>query len=127
MFRRVLSQSRSPPPASAPDKGKPPLPAAAVGRGHWSTESATPPIRALGRRVGDHRCGTSRAHGRGNGPRFVVRADTPASVPAPSGRPPPVPIRLRSEEHTSELQSLRHLVCRLLLEKNKNFSQLSGV
>src|SRR5262245_62493257 len=24
---------------------------------------------------------------------------------------------LRSEEHTSELQSLRHLVCRLLLEK----------
>src|SRR5262245_63584833 len=29
--------------------------------------------------------------------------------------------KLRSEEHTSELQSLRHLVCRLLLEKkNKN-------
>src|SRR5262245_63438149 len=29
-------------------------------------------------------------------------------------------IRLaRSEEHTSELQSLRHLVCRLLLEKQK--------
>src|SRR5947199_716623 len=27
--------------------------------------------------------------------------------------------RLRSEEHTSELQSLRHLVCRLLLEKKK--------
>src|ERR1039458_9831339 len=25
---------------------------------------------------------------------------------------------IRSEEHTSELQSLRHLVCRLLLEKN---------
>src|SRR5262245_65263223 len=30
---------------------------------------------------------------------------------------------LRSEEHTSELQSLRHLVCRLLLE-NKN--ELTG-
>src|SRR5205814_10206844 len=30
-------------------------------------------------------------------------------------------VRVRSEEHTSELQSLRHLVCRLLLEKkNKN-------
>src|SRR5258705_10754560 len=28
----------------------------------------------------------------------------------------------RSEEHTSELQSLRHLVCRLLLEKKKNYS-----
>src|ERR1035441_2417918 len=27
---------------------------------------------------------------------------------------------LRSEEHTSELQSLRHLVCRLLLEKKKS-------
>src|ERR1035438_10649780 len=29
---------------------------------------------------------------------------------------------LRSEEHTSELQSLRHLVCRLLLEKKKTIS-----
>src|SRR5438876_8883423 len=28
--------------------------------------------------------------------------------------------RLRSEEHTSELQSPVHLVCRLLLEKKKN-------
>src|SRR5947199_7591074 len=28
--------------------------------------------------------------------------------------------RSRSEEHTSELQSLRHLVCRLLLEKKKS-------
>src|SRR5438045_7897216 len=27
--------------------------------------------------------------------------------------------KTRSEEHTSELQSLRHLVCRLLLEKKK--------
>src|SRR5262245_62300460 len=28
-------------------------------------------------------------------------------------------VGVRSEEHTSELQSLRHLVCRLLLEKKK--------
>src|SRR5205823_12121712 len=28
--------------------------------------------------------------------------------------------KLRSEEHTSELQSLAYLVCRLLLEKKKN-------
>src|SRR5437899_5512981 len=28
----------------------------------------------------------------------------------------------RSEEHTSELQSLRHLVCRLLLEKKKSIT-----
>src|SRR5258705_3579451 len=31
----------------------------------------------------------------------------------------PSDISKRSEEHTSELQSLRHLVCRLLLEKKK--------
>src|SRR5262245_63050641 len=31
----------------------------------------------------------------------------------------PNPTATRSEEHTSELQSLRHLVCRLLLEKKK--------
>src|SRR3712207_7787926 len=29
------------------------------------------------------------------------------------------PIRIRSEEHTSELQSRQYLVCRLLLEKKK--------
>src|SRR5437899_9428853 len=29
-------------------------------------------------------------------------------------------LQRRSEEHTSELQSLRHLVCRLLLEKKKD-------
>src|SRR5438045_5375159 len=31
----------------------------------------------------------------------------------------------RSEEHTSELQSLRHLVCRLLLEKKKTYTELT--
>src|SRR5437899_8168792 len=31
--------------------------------------------------------------------------------------------KMRSEEHTSELQSLRHLVCRLLLEKKKQHKQ----
>src|SRR5947209_8897768 len=31
----------------------------------------------------------------------------------------PAPARLRSEEHTSELQSRQYLVCRLLLEKKK--------
>src|SRR5207253_9795252 len=35
--------------------------------------------------------------------------------------PPPVQLDpVRSEEHTSELQSRGHLVCRLLLEKKKN-------
>src|SRR2546427_3767144 len=32
---------------------------------------------------------------------------------------------LRSEEHTSELQSQSNLVCRLLLEKKKKYSQFS--
>src|SRR5690348_18130751 len=36
-------------------------------------------------------------------------------LPAPFDVPP----RKRSEEHTSELQSPVHLVCRLLLEKKK--------
>src|SRR5205814_363295 len=31
----------------------------------------------------------------------------------------------RSEEHTSELQSLRHLVCRLLLEKKNNLNYIN--
>src|SRR5439155_21933657 len=40
-------------------------------------------------------------------------------------RAPPLPFRdlLRSEEHTSELQSRGHLVCRLLLEKKKEQTQ----
>src|SRR2546422_8482929 len=33
----------------------------------------------------------------------------------------------RSEEHTSELQSRLHLVCRLLLEKKKKRSQLNAI
>src|SRR5436853_5645186 len=33
----------------------------------------------------------------------------------------------RSEEHTSELQSLRHLVCRLLLEKKKTVRSVALV
>src|ERR1039458_4873180 len=33
----------------------------------------------------------------------------------------------RSEEHTSEFQSLRHLVCRLLLEKKKCEVEFAGI
>src|SRR2546422_3397318 len=35
-------------------------------------------------------------------------------------QPDPETVRQRSEEHTSELQSRLHLVCRLLLEKKKH-------
>src|ERR1035441_10468757 len=56
--------------------------------------------------------------------RFQFYGTTVGSVTLPPfGEPTaPYPIcanALRSEEHTSELQSLRHLVCRLLLEKKK--------
>src|SRR2546429_6812361 len=40
-----------------------------------------------------------------------------SSVPGVAGVQPQVMLPLRSEEHTSELQSRLHLVCRLLLEK----------
>src|SRR5256884_2815571 len=42
---------------------------------------------------------------------------------SPASLPPPPPRRSRSEEHTSELQSRLHLVCRLLLEKKRNKSR----
>src|SRR5471030_845499 len=50
----------------------------------------------------------------------ICRRERGGSGCARSGRSRPSRIR-RSEEHTSELQSLRHLVCRLLLEKKKKF------
>src|SRR2546425_6571830 len=34
---------------------------------------------------------------------------------------------LRSEEHTSELQSLAYLVCRLLLEKKKRINNVGSI
>src|SRR2546422_3080263 len=39
-------------------------------------------------------------------------------------RPAPPGTRARSEEHTSELQSRLHLVCRLLLEKKKKLESI---
>src|SRR5205823_14936058 len=48
----------------------------------------------------------------------AVRHD-PARPPAGPGRTAGPPAAGRSEEHTSELQSLAYLVCRLLLEKKK--------
>src|SRR2546425_7053989 len=50
--------------------------------------------------------------------------EVPESSPSPpreerAGERRPLPHDLRSEEHTSGLQSLAYLVCRLLLEKKK--------
>src|SRR3712207_7221678 len=47
-------------------------------------------------------------------------------IPNSEGNSPFYPISFydtrRSEEHTSELQSRQYLVCRLLLEKKKNYT-----
>src|SRR2546422_6191936 len=52
---------------------------------------------------------------------LLVPHDGPFAAPAPSfsWRAAPRILANRSEEHTSELQSRLHLVCRLLLEKKK--------
>src|SRR5260370_23593126 len=50
----------------------------------------------------------------------VVVTPAPATVPVLGPWPAPEsPRRMRSEEHTSELQSHLNIVCRLLLEKKK--------
>src|SRR5262249_57326960 len=54
--------------------------------------------------------GQAQGKGRTDRPRHRPRADADPGTHEPG---------LRSEEHTSELQSLTNLVCRLLLEKKK--------
>src|SRR3712207_7968855 len=49
----------------------------------------------------------------------VLTSSRPVSV-CSSVMPPTTLRSVRSEEHTSELQSRQYLVCRLLLEKKKN-------
>src|SRR2546429_2051097 len=52
----------------------------------------------------------------------------PSSSPrAARSQPAPPRASRRSEEHTSELQSRLHLVCRLLLEKKKNTDTCSKI
>src|SRR5258708_26036051 len=57
---------------------------------------------------------------RSQGNQFDSSADPTSTVfPAPADNEFPIDPYVRSEEHTSELQSPDHLVCRLLLEKKK--------
>src|SRR5438876_3937345 len=56
-----------------------------------------------------------RLHSRPDRPDAALLSPQPGALPR--GRPEHP--HLRSEEHTSELQSPVHLVCRLLLEKKK--------
>src|SRR3712207_7394464 len=67
-------------------------------------------------RGGDELLGTRRPVGllrRALGERDLVGPDLRAGQ-----------LDLRSEEHTSELQSRQYLVCRLLLEKKKKYTQI---
>src|SRR2546429_5906195 len=52
---------------------------------------------------------------------LALASGRPGRWAAP-GAPQRAPPHARSEEHTSELQSRLHLVCRLLLEKKKTAS-----
>src|SRR2546425_3177014 len=57
---------------------------------------------------------------RRSSPSHVASSRFSHSVPTMYDRASRSAFRVRSEEHTSELQSLAYLVCRLLLEKKKN-------
>src|SRR5690348_836107 len=54
-----------------------------------------------------------------NGQDKIVTIEDPVEYQLPGVLQIPVNEKKRSEEHTSELQSPVHLVCRLLLEKKK--------
>src|SRR5262245_63845950 len=58
---------------------------------------------------------------------WTVWSEQPAASRLPLGEKAIDQINTRSEEHTSELQSLRHLVCRLLLEKKNKHADTSEV
>src|SRR3712207_6975595 len=85
---------------------------------------------------------------RSPGPRLTARRnqhmpDSDGWLPPPTGRDvgtrpairgeaeiaqlDPVAAGVRSEEHTSELQSRQYLVCRLLLEKKKKIQRIENV
>src|SRR3989442_5137257 len=58
---------------------------------------------------------------------MCAKPSSPASPVDRKGQEPlEERMRARSEEHTSELQSRPHLVCRLLLEKKKNKHDLAN-
>src|SRR5258706_11620482 len=73
-------------------------------------------FRSLSIRI-DESGGKQRASARGRGDSPSAGTDKLREVPD---------VVVRSEEHTSELQSLTNLVCRLLLEKKKKKRRYEG-
>src|SRR2546425_7922848 len=58
----------------------------------------------------------------------ITRISNPNGIEAASSSRTCAADRSRSEEHTSELQSLAYLVCRLLLEKKKkNYDTIQSI
>src|SRR5205823_14016545 len=97
----------------------------AVTHSHFRTRTRTPPPAFTFFFFNDPaptQIYTLSLHGRSSDLPAGASSRCPRSSPTkPSFTPPPICARrsCRSEEHTSELQSLAYLVCRLLLEKKK--------
>src|SRR3989441_10570848 len=87
-----------------------------IRRNTWPTGPAT--LSLIQRTTGAAAAGSTCIQRIHHAPPASALANTPHAAPATS----PTTI-LRSEEHTSELQSLAYLVCRLLLEKKKKIRQ----
>src|SRR5690625_6462786 len=102
--------SWAPPPAWQADNSKPRV-------------NAQPTRQALEQRRGLIFEGTPAAsHHLGAYPRPHPATYRPCRASSSGGHPLSFFSSSRSEEHTSELQSRGHLVCRLLLEKKKNMT-----
>ena len=64
--------------------------------------------------------------GKGHSPEQVLNKLRQVEVAVAGGKSVGQAVRERSEEHTSELQSRRNLVCRLLLEKTNTNTHSSS-
>src|SRR5690349_23339458 len=97
------------------DVAKSPSPHRLAGTEHWTTKEGNVKLFLW------NKCEVDPAHAKGiilfvHGSSMASQPTFDLDVP---GRPD------RSEEHTSELQSRRDLVCRLVLEKKKEYAQFS--
>src|SRR3712207_7970553 len=91
-----------------------------------SLHDALPIYAACGReahRVHGLRGGVARQHPRAE---LALLSLLQPALPHPDRRRP-AHARVRSEEHTSELQSRQYLVCRLLLEKKKKKTHIRSI
>src|SRR5690625_6278276 len=109
------AHSRGVPSADRSSQRSPPVPSSTTGLPAGAPSSSW--AKALPAR-GRTRAATSTTASSASPARVTFRRRlTRAAYVAPERAP--ICHRLRSEEHTSELQSRGHLVCRLLLEKKK--------